>query len=433
MNGHNDPNTIGQAFGAWQLPNANTVDHINKDLSTLGNKISSGEIVNDIQSAIDQTINSPQYEAWRTNTDSILRVDGNLHGVDRAAAGISHLIDSVSANPARAVADLTTAAGGPVNIVLNPINAAVRVATTVLGEDVVRDFTNTLKTIPGKIGESLVQALPALLTIPAGTLIGSLLGAPLGALPGAGIGGILGSSPLNPLNWLGALAGAIPGATLGALTTGLPGLIGSILLTLPALMLAPLAGSALGGAITAAIWATVVFGAYAVATLGLLIPVFIGAFMLSTAAFAVSMAITGFNPFMIPGAALISYWPVLLTPALFFVGWLAVTLWIPIVTYAVGLIPAYLLGAIPGGIIGSLAGMLIPLIGVPLLTALSALPGALIGGLLGALTGYGLSSLINGLIGVVLGGLTGALAGSVLGGLAGTALATPIALSLIHI
>lgn len=430
MNGHNDPNTIGQAFGAWQLPNANTVDHINKDLSTLGNKISSGEIVNDIQSAIDQTINSPQYEAWRTNTDSILRVDGNLHGVDRAAAGISHLIDSVSTNPARAVADLTTAAGGPVNIVLNPINAAVRVATTVLGEDVVRDFTNTLKTIPGKIGESLVQALPALLTIPAGTLIGSLLGAPLGALPGAGIGGILGSSPLNPLNWLGALAGAIPGATLGALTTGLPGLIGSILLTLPALMLAPLAGSALGGAITAAIWATVVFGAYAVATLGLLIPVFIGAFMLSTAAFAVSMAITGFNPFMIPGAALISYWPVLLTPALFFVGWLAVTLWIPIVTYAVGLIPAYLLGAIPGGIIGSLAGMLIPLIGVPLLTALSALPGALIGGLLGALTGYGLSSLINGLIGVVLGGLTGALAGSVLGGLAGTALATPIALAL---
>ena len=428
-NGFNDDNTIGQAFGAAQLPNAETVNQISNDVNTLVGKVTSGEIVSDVRTAIDETLASPQFEAWQNNTDTIFNVDNSLHGVDRAAAGVSHFIDSASTNPAATLNDVVTAAGGPVQMVLNPIGSAVRVATTILGPDAMREVSDTLREAPAQIGKSLLQAAPALLAIPLASELGKLIGAPLGALNGSGIGGLLGSSPLNPLNWLGALAGAVPGSIIGSLATGIPGLVGSILATLPAALMAPLASSALGGAITAAIWATMVFGAYAVATLGLLIPVFIGAFMLSTAAFFASMVITGFNPFMILGAALISYWPVLLTPALFFVGWLALTLWIPVVTYAIGLIPAYLLGAVPGGILGALAGSLIPLIGIPLLTALSALPGALIGGLLGALSGYTLAAALNGLLGIISGAIIGGLVGSLAGRIVGGTLATPLALT----
>lgn len=428
--GRLDDNTIAQAFGAAQLPNAETINAITNDINTLAGKVTSGEIVNDVQAAIDDTLNSPQFEAWQNNMDTIFNVDNSLRGVDRAAAGVSHFIDSASINPAETLSNVVLAAGGPVQMVLDPIGSAVRVATTILGPDVMREVSNTLREAPAQIGKSLLEAAPALLAIPLAGEIGKLIGAPLGALNGSGIGGLLGSSPLNPLNWLGALAGAIPGSIIGSLATGIPGLVGSILATLPAALIAPLASSALGGAITAAIWATVVFGAYAVATLGLLIPVFIGAFLLSTAAFLfVAMPLAGFNPLVIPGAALISYWPVLLTPALFFVGWLALTLWIPVVTYALGLIPAYLLGAVPGGILGTLAGSLIPLLGIPLLTALSALPGALIGGLLGALNGYTLAAALNGLLGIISGAVIGGLLGSLAGRVIGSALAAPLALT----
>lgn len=428
-NGFNDDNTIGQAFGAVQAPNADTINQINNDINTLVGKVTSGEIVNDVQTAIDETLASPQFEAWQNNTDTIFNVDNSLHGVDRAAAGVSHFIDSASTNPAATLNDVVTAAGGPVQMVLNPIGSIVRVATTILGPDVMREVSNTLREAPAQIGKSLLQAAPALLAIPLAGEIGKLIGAPLGALNGSGIGGLLGSSPLNPLNWLGGLTGAIPGSIIGSLATGIPGLIGSILATLPAAIIAPLASSALGGAITAAIWATMVFGTYAAVTLGLLIPVVIGSFLISTGLFALAMTIAGFNPIMIPGAILIGYWPMLLNPGLFFIGWAALTLWIPMVVYAAGLIPAYLLGAIPGGIIGSLLGSLIPLIGIPLLTALSALPGALIGGLIGALSGYTLAAALNGLLGIISGAIIGGLVGSLAGRIIGSALATPLALA----
>ena len=428
MNGHNDPNTIGQAFGAWQLPNANTVDHINKDLSTLGNKITSGEIVNDVQTAIDETLNSSQYEAWRTNTDSILNVDGNLHGVDRAAAGISHLIDTVSTNPARAVADITTAAGGPVNMVLNPIGATVQVATAILGPDVMRDFGQALRETPGNLGKSLLEAAPALLAIPAGDLIGHLLGAPLGALPGAGVGALLGA--LAPHNLIPGLLAAIPGTLLGGLTTGSIGLVGSILATLPLMGILPLAGVATGSALALAALAATIFGTY----LATYIPAAIGSVLLGAGigviVAGVLAAIAAFNPAFLPLAAAGGFLTFLLMSAVIFGTYAALSAIIPLAIFGI-LAPLFInTGGMMGLMTGLASAALIASLGIPLITLLSAIPGALAGNIFGLLAGTALSSWISAIIGANIGGLIGAVIGGHIGGnigkLVGAAIGIPL-------
>lgn len=335
MDGHNDPNTIGQAFGAWQLPTAETFGQIQSDVNTLAGKIQSGEIVNDIQTAIDETIASPQYEAWRTNTESIFNVDGQLGGVDRAAAGISHLIDTFTVNPARGVLELSEAAGGPVNMLLNPVNAITRAATVVLGEDLVREFTDVVRDVPGALTDGLLKAAPALLGIPASALIGGL-------------------------------------------ATGLPGLIGSTLLLTPLTVIAPLIGAAAGSAIAEDVWATVTFGTwfalYALAA-GIGTAISIG---LGVTAGLLGWAISGFNPFAIPFA-------IFFGTGIFFISWfwtgiiINPTIIAPIVIYLLGFLPVLALGALPGLGLGTLLGLGSFLLGVPLLTALSAIPGALLG------------------------------------------------------
>lgn len=335
MDGRGDPNTIGQAFGAWQLPTAETFGQIQSDVNTLAGKIQSGEIVNDIQTAIDETIASPQYEAWRTNTESIFNVDGQLGGVDRAAAGISHLIDTFTVNPARGVLELSEAAGGPVNMLLNPVNAITRAATVVLGEDLVREFTDVVRDVPGALTDGLLKAAPALLGIPAS-------------------------------------------AALGGLATGLPGLLGSTLLLTPLTVIAPLIGAAAGSAIAEAIWATVTFGTwfalYALAA-GIGTAISIG---LGVTAGLLGWVISGFNPFAIPFA-------VFFGTGIFFISWfwtgiiINPTIIAPIVIYLLGFLPVLALGALPGLGLGTLLGLGSFLLGVPLLTALSAIPGALLG------------------------------------------------------
>lgn len=335
MDGRGDPNTIGQAFGAWQLPTAETFGQIQSDVNTLAGKIQSGEIVNDIQTAIDETIASPQYEAWRTNTESIFNVDGQLGGVDRAAAGISHLIDTFTVNPARGVLELSEAAGGPVNMLLNPVNAITRAATVVLGEDLVREFTDVIRDVPGALTDGLLKAAPALLGIPASALIGGL-------------------------------------------ATGLPGLIGSTLLLTPLTVIAPLIGAAAGSTIAEAIWATVTFGTW-------LVFYAVSAAILTGISLAVGItagivgwALSGFNPFALPFAFLFGV-------GLFFITWfwtgilLNPTIIIPLVIYAIGFLPVLALGALPGLGLGTLIGLGSFLLGVPALTALSAIPGALLG------------------------------------------------------
>lgn len=468
MNGHNDPNTIGQAFGAWQLPNANTVDHINKDLSTLGDKITGGEVVNDIQSAIDQTINSPQYEAWRTNTDSILRVDGNLHGVDRAAAGISHLIDTVSTNPARAVMDITNAAGGPVNIILNPINAAVRVATTVLGEDVMRQAATDLGDTVRNIGRAIAEGAPALLTIPAmkyvgeflgsapgalagiipgalagmnhGARLGWLLGGPalgipgaalgwvlgglpgfiLGALPGAGLGAILGG--LAPHNIIPGLLTAIPARLLGGLATGSLGLITSLVMALANHLTFPLVGAAGASALALATLATVTYGTWFATVL---VPGAIANMLFFGAAgllvFALGAVITG------PAMATPYGLSVISDGILVFLGgsfagigvFTLLTAWLPTVIFAALIIPTVLASMTAGGLGGLLLAQISSLIGVPLLTALASIPGKITGTIMGYLLGDGVSRILSTIVGAVLGGLITGIPGAILGKIIG--------------
>lgn len=427
-NGHNDPNTIGQAFGAAQLPTAETINQINNDVNTLVGKVTSGEIVNDVQTAIDETLNSPQYEAWRTNTDSILNVDGNLHGVDRAAAGVSHFIDSASTNPARALSDVVTAAGGPVNMVLNPIGATVQVATAILGPDVMRDFGQALRKTPGNLGKSLLEAAPALLAIPAGDLIGHLLGAPLGALPGAGVGALLGA--LAPHNLIPGLLAAIPGTLLGGLTTGSIGLVGSILATLPLMGILPLAGAATGSALALAALAATIFGIY----LATYIPAAIGSVLLGAGigviVAGILAAIAAFNPAFLPLAAAGGFLTFLLMSAVIFGTYAALSAIIPLAIFGI-LAPLFInTGGMMGLMTGLASAALIASLGIPLITLLSAIPGALAGNIFGLLAGTALSSWISAIIGANIGGLIGAVIGGHIGGnigkLVGAAIGIPL-------
>ena len=427
-NGHNDPNTIGQAFGAAQLPTAETINQINNDVNTLVGKVTSGEIVNDVQTAIDETLNSPQYEAWRTNTDSILNVDGNLHGVDRASAGISHLIDTVSTNPARALSDVVTAAGGPVNMVLNPIGATVQVATAILGPDVMRDFGNALRETPANFGKSLLEAAPALLAIPAGDIIGHLLGAPLGALPGAGVGALLGA--LGPHNLIPGLLAAIPGTILGGLATGSIGLIGSIMATLPLLGILPLAGAATGSALALAGLAATIFGIYLATYIpAAIISALLGA-GLGVAVAGILAAIAAFNPAFLPLAAAGGFLTFLLMTAVIFGSYAALSALIPLTIFGV-LAPLFInTGGMMGLMTGLASAALIASLAIPLITALSAIPGALAGNIFGLLAGTAASSWISAIIGANIGGLIGAVIGGHIGGnigkLVGAAIGIPL-------
>lgn len=427
-NGFNNDNTIGQAFGAVQLPNAETVNQINNDINTLAGKVTSGEIVGDVQTAIDETINSPQYEAWRTNTDSILNVDGNLHGVDRASAGISHLIDTASTNPARALSDVVTAAGGPVNMVLNPIGATVQVATAILGPDVMRDFGNALRETPANFGKSLLEAAPALLAIPAGDIIGHLLGAPLGGLPGAGVGALLGA--LGPHNLIPGLLAAIPGTILGGLATGSIGLIGSIMATLPLMGILPLAGAATGSALALAGLAATIFGIYLATYIpAAIISTLLGA-GLGIAVAGILAAIAAFNPAFLPLAAAGGFLTFLLMTAVIFGSYAALSALIPLTIFGV-LAPLFIN---TGGMMGLMAGLasaaLIASLAIPLITTLSAIPGALAGNIFGLLAGTAVSSWISAIIGANIGGLIGAVIGGHIGGnigkLVGAAIGIPL-------
>ena len=467
-NGFNDDNTIGQAFGAAQLPNAETINQINNDVNTLAHKVTSGEIVGDVQTAIDDTLNSPQFEAWRTNTDSILNVDGNLHGTDRAAAGISHLIDTVSTNPARAVSDIVDAAGGPVNMALRPINAAVRVATTVLGEDVMRQAVTDFQDTVGNIGRAIAEGAPALLTIPAmrhigeflgsapgalagiipgalagmnhGARLGWLLGGPalgipgaalgwvlggapgfiLGSLPGAGLGAILGG--LAPHNIIPGLLTAIPLRLLGGLTTGLLGLATALTMSLANHLVFPLAGAAGASAMALAALATITYGTWFATVL---VPGAIANMLFFAAAglivFALGAAIAG------PAMATPYGLTVVSDGILVFLGgtfagigvFTLLTAWLPTVIFAALVIPTILASMTAGGLGGLLTAQLTSLIGVPLLTALASIPGKVTGTIIGYLLGDGASRIVSSIAGALLGGLATGIPGAILGKIIG--------------
>ncbi|MGV0436338.1 hypothetical protein ACUY2R_05105 [Corynebacterium mastitidis] len=280
--------------------------------------------------------------------------------------------------------------------------------------------------LAGQGAEGLLKAAPAALIPLATTIPGILAGIPLGGLHGSGIGAVLGA--LNPLNLLGAIPGALLGAPLGGLATGIPGLIGSLLLTLPVTVMAPLIGAAGGSALALAAWATTVFGTYGAFYVASAAVIVVAALAIGTAAGIGGWALSLFNPFSAPFAFFFGLGVALEIMFLGGLGLVITTAWIPLAIYALGFIPVLLAGMLPGLGLGTLIGLATPLIGVPLLTALSALPGMIIGGLLGGLAGWAITTLINTLLGAGLGGLAGMILGGLLGGVAGFGAGIPAAL-----
>lgn len=153
----NDWNTLAQFFLAYQEPNDATRAAVDLDLATLTNRVQSGAIVADVEKAIQDTLASPDFAAWQGNNESILRIDPALRGSDRAAAGVASVIDTFTVNPARGVADLVEAAGGPIGILLNPVGAVVKVMTAVLGRDVMGALQKDIKKVGKKTGKELLK------------------------------------------------------------------------------------------------------------------------------------------------------------------------------------------------------------------------------------------------------------------------------------
>lgn len=426
--GRLDDNTIAQAFGAAQVPTADTLNAISNDINTLVGKINSGEIVNDVQTAINDTLGSPQFVDWQQSTDTIFNIDSSLRGVDRASEGIAQLIDSASTNPVEALNNIVLAAGGPQSLVLDPIGSAARVATAVLGPDMARNFTSLVNDIPGMIINAVRDALPAFLTIPASPIAGALLGAPLGSLIGAGLGKLAGALLGAPL---GALPGALLGAIAGAPLTAIPGMIGAALLSIPFALSLPLLSGAAMSTIALVIWATVVFTPWLIyAALTIPVAVFNGLALAGvTVIFAIVLA--GFNPVAIPFYLTLLF--SLMFPAGFALtilsAWI-VTILIPIAIYGLGVLPIAFLSFGAGYLAGLIPALLIPLGSIPVLTALSAIPGTFLGLLPGALLGSALTATLGALLGLPIGAFFGSLAGGMLGALAGTVACTLIAAAL---
>lgn len=427
FDGQNDPNTIGQAFGAFQIPNGGTIDQISQDLAKLGENIASGQAMADVQKAIDETLASPEFEAWKNNTESIFNIDTNLTGIDRAADGISAVIDSVTANPAKGFGDLLTAAGGPLALITDPIGAVTRAATQVLGPDLAGELSQFIGEIPTDIGRSLFEALPALLIAPVSSSLTGWLLTPLGALNGAGIGAVLGA--LNPLNLIPGLLSAIPGAILGGLVTGSIGFLGSLLATLPLFGILPLAGAATGSALALAVLATTVFGIYLLTYIpAIAISLGIGA-AVGVGVTLLLLVLSGFNPLYIVQSIAGGFLTFAITSVVLIGLYALLSIAIPLIIFGI-LAPLFVIG---GGLVGALLGLsaaaLIASIAISLITALSAIPGAIAGALAGFLVGTAVSSWISAIIGAIIGGIVGAIAGNILGRIIGFAIGLPIALA----
>lgn len=444
---NNDLNTAAQQFGAVTVPTAETVNAMSADVQQLAhglsqdlsnaadwvNKVSTGEInpVQDVATRFDNAVktatSSEAFQNWSTRADILDNIDNSLGGADRAASGVSHLVDSFTIDPLGTTSRLIEVAGGMGRIVADPIGAVASVTTYILGPEASADISTVAREAVGNLGKTLGAPLLSLLAIPAGAVALGIPGALLGTANGAPLGALLGT--LNPLSFLGGLAGAIPGVLLGGLATAIPGFIGSLLFTLPMTAITPLLGATSASAIVLAIWVTVIFGTYALALTPLWITTFIVANLLSAGLLAFSLFISALNPVAFFPAVLISFWPAVYFWAFLFSASVVFTAWIPILFFAVTAPIVTLLSIIPGSVVGGLVGLAIPLIGVPLLTALSSIPGAIAGNLSGFLLGDGLAKLLNTVLGAGLGGLIGVGLGSLLGSQVGGflgALAAPI-------
>lgn len=463
--GRNDANTIAQAFGAAQAPTSATINQIVDDVNQVTNNVIDGTLVNDVRTAIDNTLNSSAMKEWNAGTD-FRNVNHELTGVDRAANGIATTIDSFTRNPAAAVNQALEVAGGPARVALDPVGSVVRVATHIAGPDVMRQLNNDLAQTARDLGRSVLEGSPALLVIPAlstagallaagpaaiigagpgallgaipGSIAGALIGAPLlgipgallgaaagiipgallGALPGAGIGGVLGA--LAPHNILGGLLTAVPGALLGGAITGGLGFAASLLMTLGNYLMLPLAGAAGASALGLVVLSTLTYGLWGAT----LIPAFLFnaglGLVLGTIALAIFAVIAGPGAPVFIGAILSAGFLTFAFVTIIGTGLYALaTAWIPTVAYLV-LAPLFVgASSLLGAGAGLVAATALAALGIPLITALSALPGALAGGITGYLIGDMASRLLSALAGAAIGGLITSAIGAGLGALTG--------------
>lgn len=420
-----DDSAIGQAAGTF-TPDGQTFADIREAVSAVVTDITSGQVVQDIQTVVDNVTASPEYIVWRDN-------ESNPFNPDRVGAdGVADLIDSFTTNPVATIDQMVVEAGGPVRILTDPVGAFNDVVSGIAGDAFLNDVWDFVNNdLAPDFAESLRQAAPALLLIPASAALGALLGAPLGALPGSGIGAIIGA--LSPHN----LLAAIPGAILGGLATGIPGalagLIGSTLAFLPLIAGLPLLGAAGGSALALAIAATITYGTWLLS----FIPVaLVGGLLGIGAALLVGVGLLALslNPIMIPAAIGGGILAGLFVFTMLVGGYALLTFLIPTIIFAI-IAPLLTLGLGGlGALLGLGAGLAAAAIGIPLITALMAAVTALPGAVLGGLLGVGLSSLVSALIGAGIGALVGAgiggLIGAVLGTLLGTLVGVPLFLAI---
>lgn len=421
-----DPENIGQAVGALNL-DPGTIGNFVDAGKTVIDSVTSGKIIQDIQTVIEGIGETEEYRAWRNN-------EANPFNPNRLGAdGISDAIDAFTTNPVAFLEQTLIEAGGPINILTDPLGAFNDVVSGIAGPDFLGDVWNTVnEQILPDLGEALAQAAPALLLIPAGAALGALIGTPLGALNGAPIGALLGA--LNPLNLLGAIPGALIGAPLGALATGIPGFIASLLMTLPLFGILPLAGAAGASALALAAAATIIFGTW----LGLAIPIgalgFIPGIGFGIASSLVAFFASGANPAFFPSVIANFFLGLAVGVVGLPLAYLGLTILVPVIVFALVFLPLLVGSAMLGSLLGFLAAGLAAAIGIPLITALSAIPGAIIGSITGALAGVTVATLLDMAIGATLGALIGgglgALIGSLLGGALGTAVGVPLFIAL---
>ena len=418
-----DPSVIGDVIGAFEAPTGYDIDKTIQTTAAAVGDIVSGRAFADAQQAITDTLGSPELAEWATSADNPFAPREGT-GWERAADGLAAATDMFWREPANFVVQAVAAGGGVPRLVTDPVGFARTVVEKVAGPDIIADIDVVVDefVVPSLI-DAVKAAAPVLLIPLAAFLPGFVAGTGLVAPWTAGLGALMGAA--NPLAHLVGVLTAIPGALAGAVATGVPGLVGALLATLPALGLGPLVGIAGGSALALAGLGTVIFGTYGVVSL-VALAVITGLAVLATAlVFVLAFAIVNTNVLAWPGAFIAGTWPFLFFFGFGITSWFLLTAWIPVVAYALLAIPAGMLGGLLGLVPGALAGLAVPLLGVPLLTGLSAIPGAILGGVGGYLAGDLLTRLVSSLAGAGLGLLAAPVVGGIPGGLLTSVLSIP--------
>ncbi|KPM09537.1 hypothetical protein QR98_0080740, partial [Sarcoptes scabiei] len=421
-----DPSVIADVMAAFEAPTGYDIDKTIQTTAAAVGDIVSGRALADAQQAIADTLGSPEMADWATSTDNPFAPREGT-GWERAADGLAAATDMFTRDPAGFVSQAVAAGGGVARLVTDPVGFARTVVEKVAGPDIIADIDVVINEfVAPSIIDAVKAAVPALLIPVAAFLPGFVAGTGLAAPWTAGLGALLGAA--NPLAHLVGALTAIPGALAGAVATGLPGFIASLLATLPLTILGPVLGAGAGSALALAGWASLVYGAWGVT----LVPVAAAALGIGGLAGVLAggalMAISGLNPIMVPAALAGGVLTFLFVTTMTIGGYALATAWIPTLVYLLGAIPVLLAGVGLGGLAGLIPGLAAPLIGIPLITALSAIPGALLGGVGGYLAGDLVTRLLSSLAGAGLGLLAAPVVGGIPGGLLTSALSIPLTL-----